>query len=143
MPITAHKPLVLVAAAILLDDQHRLLLNQRPPHKSWAGYWEFPGGKLEAGESPEQALMRELQEELGIEVVASDLQPFQFVSHAYDDFHLLMPLYTCHQWQGSIVAREDQPIAWVDVEKLLHLKLLPADQALLPDLLAYVAAHVA
>src|ERR1700731_4986436 len=115
MPATAADgpPLVLVAAAALVDGDGRVLLAQRPPGKAMAGLWEFPGGKVHAGETPEAALIRELDEELGIDVVASCLAPFTFASHAYPEFHLLMPLYVCRKWAGIPLPREGQQLKWV------------------------------
>src|SRR3984893_3057464 len=107
------RPIVLVAAVALIDPDGRVLLAQRPPGKHLAGLWEFPGGKVHAGETPEAALIRELHEELGIDVEASCLAPFTFASHGYADFHLLMPLYVCRKWAGIVVAREGQLLAWV------------------------------
>ena len=107
-----------VVAAALFDENGRVLLAQRPEGKAMAGLWEFPGGKLEAGERPETALARELEEELGLSVNPADLKPINFASHAYEDFHLLMPLYACHQWRGELVAREGQSLRWVEPAKL-------------------------
>src|SRR6266567_7209288 len=109
---------VLVVAVALVDVDGRVLLAQRPAGKPMAGLWEFPGGKVDAGETPEGALIRELAEELGIDVAASCLAPFAFASHGYADFHLLMPLYVCRKWQGSITAREGQRLAWVRPNRL-------------------------
>src|SRR5262249_10797798 len=106
MADAALRPLVLVAAVALIDADGRVLLAPRPEGKYLAGYWEFPGGKVDAGETPEAALIRELDEELGIDVVASCLAPFTFASHAYEKFHLLMPLYVCRKWSGIVTARE-------------------------------------
>src|SRR5438445_5297870 len=106
-------PIVLVAAVALIDPDGRVLLAQRPAGKHLAGLWEFPGGKVQPGETPETALIRELEEELGIDVVASCLAPFTFASHAYPDFHLLMPLYVCRTWSGIATAREGQNLGWV------------------------------
>ena len=131
-------PLVLVAAAALVDADGRVLLAQRPPGKSMAGLWEFPGGKVNTGETPEAALIRELTEELGIDVAASCLAPFTFVSYSYPDFHLLMPLYVCRKWSGTPVAREGQQLAWVRPARLGDYPMPPADKplvAMLRDLL--------
>jgi 8-oxo-dGTP diphosphatase len=121
---------VLVAACALFDAEGRLLLARRPEGRSFAGLWEFPGGKVEPGESPEAALIRELHEELGIEVAKANLVPLTFASHAYPDFHLLMPLYLCGQWQGTVTAKEGQELAWVWPEQLSHYDMPPADEPL-------------
>lgn len=126
--------LVLVAACALVDADGRVLLARRPEGKSMAGLWEFPGGKIEAGESPEACLIRELTEELGIETWASCLAPLAFASHAYPDFHLLMPLFVCRKWQGVPVAREGQALAWVRPARLRDYPMPPADLPLLPHL---------
>ena len=131
-------PVVLVAAAVLLDADNRVLLSQRPPGKPMAGLWEFPGGKVRDGETPEAALMRELQEELGIDISASCLAPFTFASHRYDDFHLLMPLFVCRIWDGTATPREGQRLAWVRPQRLGDYPMPPADAslvAMLRDLL--------
>jgi 8-oxo-dGTP diphosphatase len=131
-------PLVLVAAVVLVDADGRVLLAQRPEGKSMAGLWEFPGGKVDRGETPEVALIRELREELGIDVAASCLAPFTFASHAYPDFHLLMPLYVCRKWSGIPLAREGQRLAWVRPARLVDYSMPPADKplvAMLRDLL--------
>jgi 8-oxo-dGTP diphosphatase len=140
MPATGAErlPLVLVAAAALVDADGRVLLARRPPGKSMAGLWEFPGGKVDAGETPETALVRELAEELAIDVTASCLAPFTFASHTYPDFHLLMPLYVCRKWSGIPVAREGQELAWVRPARLGDYPMPPADKplvAMLRDLL--------
>src|SRR5881396_1949421 len=106
-------PIVLVAAVALIDADGRVLLAERPAGKHLAGLWEFPGGKVQPGETPEAALIRELEEELGIDVEESCLAPFTFASHAYPEFHLLMPLYVCRKWSGILTAREGQRLAWV------------------------------
>src|SRR5438445_5844882 len=111
-------PIVLVAAVALIDPDGRVLLAQRPEGKHLAGLWEFPGGKVHAGETPEAALIRELDEELGIDVAASCLAPFTFASHGYSAFHLLMPLYLCRKWQGEAMPREGQALKWVRPARL-------------------------
>jgi len=110
--------LVLVAACALIDADGRVLLAQRPPGRSMAGLWEFPGGKVEAGERPEETVIRELAEELGIAVKEACLAPLTFASHSYPDFHLLMPLYVCRRWEGMVVPREGQQLAWVRPNRL-------------------------
>jgi 8-oxo-dGTP diphosphatase len=124
--------IVLVAAAALVDVDNRVLIAQRPAGKSMAGLWEFPGGKVEPGETPEAALRRELMEELSIDVCETCLAPFTFASHAYADFHLLMPLYLCRQWDGVIAAREGQTVAWVRARNLVDYPMPPADLPLIP-----------
>jgi 8-oxo-dGTP diphosphatase len=139
MPATAAEvPIILVAAVALVDADGRLLLAQRPAGKSMAGLWEFPGGKVNPGETPEAALIRELAEELGIDVAASCLAPLTFASHTYPDFHLLMPLYVCRKWSGIPTAREGQRLAWVRPARLAEYPMPPADKplvAMLRDLL--------
>lgn len=125
---------ILVSAAALIDADGRVLLAQRPAGKSLAGLWEFPGGKVEQGESPEAALIRELREELGIDTWKSCLAPLTFASHAYDTFHLLMPLFACRRWEGIPVAREGQTLAWVRPDKLRDYPMPPADLPLIPIL---------
>ena len=130
--------ILLVAACALVDADGRVLLAQRPQGRSLAGLWEFPGGKVEAGETPEAALVRELREELGIEVSPKCLAPFTFASHAYEAFHLLMPLYVCRRWEGEVEAREGQQFAWVRANRLAGYAMPPADEPLktmLADLL--------
>jgi 8-oxo-dGTP diphosphatase len=122
--------LLLVAAAALVDVDGRVLICQRPEGKQLAGLWEFPGGKVEAGETPEACLIRELQEELGITVTHACLAPFVFASHAHESFHLLMPLYLVRRWSGTVTAHEHQAIAWVRPEKLADYPMPPADAPL-------------
>lgn len=126
--------IVLVSAVALIDPEGRVLLAQRPEGKSLAGLWEFPGGKVEPGESPEQALIRELHEELGIETWQSCLAPLTFASHSYEAFHLLMPLFACRRWNGIVSGREGQNLAWVRPEKLRDYPMPPADLPLIPIL---------
>ena len=123
-------PTVLVVAVALIDPDGRILIAQRPEGKQLAGLWEFPGGKVEAGERPEQALIRELHEELGIDVKEACLAPFVFTSHAYEKFHLLMPLYLCRRWSGTVVAKEHTALAWVKPDKLRDYPMPPADEPL-------------
>jgi 8-oxo-dGTP diphosphatase len=128
------RPILLVAAAAIVDPDNRVLITRRPPGRPMAGLWEFPGGKVEAGETPEAALRRELAEELGIDVCPTCLSPLTFASHAYEAFHLLMPLYLCRQWDGTLRAREGQEIAWVRASKLSHYPMPPADEPLIAPL---------
>jgi len=128
----APKPLLLVAACALIDSDGRVLLARRPEGKRMAGLWEFPGGKLEPQETPEAALIRELREELGIEIATACLAPFAFASHPYERFHLLMPLYLCRRWSGRPAAREGQALAWVKPEKLVDYPMPEADRPLIP-----------
>lgn len=125
---------LLVSAVALIDPDGRILLAQRPEGKSLAGLWEFPGGKVEPGESPETALIRELHEELGIDTFASCLAPLTFASHSYPDFHLLMPLFACRKWQGMVRPREGQNLAWVRAADLRRYPMPPADEPLIPIL---------
>src|SRR6202790_3570255 len=124
------RPIVLVAAVALIDADGRVLLAERPAGKPLAGLWEFPGGKAQPGETPEAALIRELGEELGIDVHASCLAPFTFASYAYPDFHLLMPLYVCRKWSGIVTAREGQRLAWVRPAGPAEYPMPPADKPL-------------
>ncbi|MGD9862819.1 MAG: 8-oxo-dGTP diphosphatase MutT [Pseudodonghicola sp.] len=125
---------VLVSAVALIDPEGRVLLAQRPAGKSMAGLWEFPGGKIEPGETPEAALIRELQEELGINTWSSCLAPLTFASHSYEDFHLLMPLFACRKWEGIPQAREGQVLKWARVQELRDYPMPPADLPLIPIL---------
>jgi 8-oxo-dGTP diphosphatase len=123
-------PIVLVVAVALIDVDGRVLIAQRPEGKKMAGLWEFPGGKVDPGEVPEAALIRELKEELGIDTKESCLAPFTFASHCYDDFHLLMPLYLCRRWWGSVVPQEGQAVKWVRPVRLGDYPMPPADKPL-------------
>ena len=127
--------MVLVAACALVDADGRVLLAQRPPGKTMAGLWEFPGGKVEAGETPEQTVIRELEEEVGIVTQAACLAPLTFASHAYDDFHLLMPLFVCRRFEGIPVAREGQVLKWVRPRAMREYPMPPADEPLIPFLI--------
>jgi 8-oxo-dGTP diphosphatase len=127
-------PLLLVAAAALIDRDNRVLIAERPAGKPMAGLWEFPGGKIGPGETPEKALARELREELAIEVCDTCLAPFTFASHTYDDFHLLMPLYICRKWEGEVAPREGQRVKWVRAARLVDYPMPPADKPLVPML---------
>lgn len=125
---------LLVSAVALIDPDGRVLLAQRPAGKSLAGLWEFPGGKVEPGETPEAALIRELKEELDIDTWASCLAPLTFASHTYEDFHLLMPLFACRRWQGTVRSLEGQELAWVKPNRLRDYPMPPADLPLIPIL---------
>ena len=127
--------ILLVAAVALVDADGRVLLARRPEGKPLAGLWEFPGGKVEPDERPEETLIRELREELGIEVKEACLAPLTFASHAYPDFHLLMPLFVCRRWEGNVTALEDQRLAWVRPNKLREYKMPPADEPLIAHLM--------
>jgi len=139
MPTTeAELPLLLVVAAALIDADGRVLIAQRPKGKAMAGLWEFPGGKVNLGETPEAALIRELAEELGIDVTHRCLAPLSFASHGYETFHLLMPLYVCRVWHGAVASREGQALKWVWPVRLADYPMPPADRplvAMLRDLL--------
>ena len=130
--------LLLVVAAALFDEDNRVLIAQRPQGKQLAGLWEFPGGKVDAGERPEDALIRELHEELGIVVKEACLAPLTFASFAYPDFHLLMPLYVCRRWEGFVRARESQALKWVRPRELRQYPMPPADEPLIPPLIELV-----
>jgi 8-oxo-dGTP diphosphatase len=129
--LTDTLPTVLVVAAALIDADGRVLIAQRPEGKALAGLWEFPGGKIEPGERPEQALIRELHEELGIDVNAACLAPFVFTSHAYESFHLLMPLYLLRRWSGTVQRREHAALKWVKPDRLRDYPMPPADEPLI------------
>ncbi len=133
MPITEADMLLVVACA-LVDKDGRVLVAERPAGKSMAGLWEFPGGKVETGETPEAALIRELKEELSIDVTAACLAPLSFASHAYADFHLLMPLYVCRKWDGELTPREGQKTQWKRPRDLFDLPMPPADKPLIAAL---------
>jgi 8-oxo-dGTP diphosphatase len=126
---------VLVAACALVDADGRVLIAQRPQGKPMAGLWEFPGGKVEKGERPEESLTRELKEELGINVKEDCLAPLTFASHVYPDFHLLMPLYVCRRWEGTVTAKEGQQLAWVRPNRLRDYQMPPADVPLVSHLM--------
>jgi 8-oxo-dGTP diphosphatase len=129
-PVNANRPLLLVAAAALIDGEGRVLLAQRPTGKKMAGLWEFPGGKVHKDETAEAALVRELAEELGIQTSTGCLSPLTFASHAYEDFHLLMPVFACCVWQGTPQAKEGQKLAWVKKQEFKDYPMPPADVAL-------------
>lgn len=132
LPPLPYLKTVLVSAALLLDADNRILLAQRPEGKSMAGLWEFPGGKVEQGETPEYTLIRELNEELGIMTGVDCLQPVAFASHSYDDFHLLMPLFACRTWKGTPQPQEGQALKWVKKGDLKNYSMPPADIPLIP-----------
>jgi len=132
---TKPKRLLLVAACALVDADGRVLITERPAGKSLAGLWEFPGGKVEAGETPEQTVVRELQEELGIETKIACLAPLTFASHGYEDFHLLMPLYVCRRFWGTPEGREGQKLKWVRPRDMRNYPMPPADAPLIPFLI--------
>lgn len=135
MSEASPKPIILVVACALVDADGRVLIAQRPEGKPMAGLWEFPGGKVEPGETPEETVVRELREELGIETKPACLAPLTFASHAYDDFHLLMPLFVCRRYWGIPEAREGQAIRWVRAKQLRDYPMPPADEPLIPFLL--------
>lgn len=132
--------LLLVVACALVDADRRVLIAKRPEGKGMAGLWEFPGGKVETGERPEETLIRELHEELGITVKEPCLAPLTFASHAYDDFHLLMPLYICRRWEGLVEAREHAALKWVKPSALRDYPMPPADEPLIPALIDLLGA---
>jgi 8-oxo-dGTP diphosphatase len=133
---SVNHPIVLVVACALIDEDGRVLIAERPPGKPMAGLWEFPGGKLHAGERPEDTLIRELNEELGITVNEACLAPLTFASHGYPDFHLLMPLYVCRRWEGTVVPKEGQTLKWVRPNRLRDYPMPPADEPLIPHLIS-------
>ena len=126
--------LVLVVAAIVWDADGRVLLGERPEGKPYAGWWEFPGGKIEAGETPEAALVRELEEELGLKTSPACLYPLTFVSHSYPEWHVVLPVYSIRQWSGPLSGREGQRFAWVRIEDLKNYRILPTAEKMLPAL---------
>ena len=128
------KPILLVSAVALLDQDNRVLLSRRPEGKHMAGLWEFPGGKVHDGETPESALIREMREELAIDTAESCLAPLTFASHAYEEFHLLMPLYVCRKWKGIVTPLEGQELKWVRKQALADYPMPPADEPLIPIL---------
>ena len=134
LPPSVARPILFVVAAALVDADNRVLIAERPAGKTLAGLWEFPGGKLAPGETPEEALVRELKEELDIEVCLECLAPFTFASHTYETFHLMMPLYLCRNWEGEISPREGQRVKWVRASKLTEYSMPPADLPLIPFL---------
>lgn len=125
-----NRPVLLVAACALIDQDGRILMSQRPIGKDFAGKWEFPGGKMEANETPEQTVVRELREELGVEPCERCLQPFSFVTYDYERFSLFMPLFLCRQWDGFVRPREGQSVRWLYPERIVELDLVPADEPL-------------
>lgn len=133
--IEKKKPVIFVVAAALVNDSGRVMLARRPIGKSMGGLWEFPGGKVSAGETPEEALVRELREELDILIEEADLEPAGFTSHAYEDFHLFMPLFICRKWKGSLKALEHDSIEWSDTNNITSYKMPGADIPLIPQLL--------
>jgi 8-oxo-dGTP diphosphatase len=132
------KKIVYVSAVVLTDGEGRVLLAQRPEGRTMAGLWEFPGGKIEPGETPEEALIRELKEELDIALVPGHLAPLTFVSHAYTDFHLFMPVFACHDWRGVVLPKEAQAFAWVPPAELESYPMPAADRPLVPYLQKYL-----
>ncbi|HEY8352911.1 MAG TPA: (deoxy)nucleoside triphosphate pyrophosphohydrolase [Sphingomonadales bacterium] len=135
MDTSSPKPILLVAACALVDADNRVLLSQRPEGKALAGLWEFPGGKVEPGETPEETLVRELREELGIETKVPCLAPLTFASHAYETFHLLMPLYVCRRFEGIPMPREGQVLKWVAPRNMRDYPMPPVDEPLIPFLI--------
>ena len=133
------KPLVIVVAAALMNADHKILFAERPQGKSMAGLWEFPGGKVEAGETPEQALVREMFEELNIVIDPKDLEPLTFASHEYDTFHMLMPLYVCKTWKGELFGREGQCFEWAEMSNLKNYPMPPADLPLIERIVDFLS----
>jgi 8-oxo-dGTP diphosphatase len=138
LPLSEKRPMLLVTAAVLIDNENRFLLAQRPKDKPMPGLWEFPGGKIHKNELPEEALVRELGEELGIEVAPGCLFPLTFASHPYPDFHLLMPIYACRVWRGEVTPREGQNIAWATKKDCRKYPMPEADKKVLPSLLELI-----
>ena len=138
LPPNPQKKIVTVAAAALIDTEGKILITQRPEGKAMAGLWEFPGGKLEPGETPEYALCRELREELDIKTAEGCLYPLTFTSHSYETFHLFMPLYVLRQWEGTPTLKEHAAMAWVDPVDLYNYAMPEADKPLIPALIEYV-----
>lgn len=134
-------PLIFVVAGLLVDSNQKVLITQRPVDKKMAGFWEFPGGKLDGNEHPEIALIRELHEELGIEVLIEDLKPLTFTTHSYPDFYLFMPLFQINHWKGLPYSKENQEMAWVNITDLKNYNLLPADIPLVHFLEQYGLEH--
>lgn len=134
IPLSPSRPMVLVTAVVLIDNQNRVLLAQRPQGKFMEGLWEFPGGKVHENELPEEALVRELREELGITVAMGCLFPLTFASHPYAEFHLLMPVYACRVWEGTPTPHEGQGLAWTKKDEWKKYRMAPADERLLPML---------
>jgi 8-oxo-dGTP diphosphatase len=130
--------LLLVAACALVDPDGRVLISRRPEGRPMAGFWEFPGGKMEQGERPEETVIRELREELGVDITEACLAPLTFASHGYDGFHLLMPLFVCRRWGGMVEAREGQELKWVRPVRLRDFPMPPADEPLIPHLIDLV-----
>lgn len=145
MQVSSHNEtgvtLLLVSACALIDSDNRVLLAQRPKGKPLEGLWEFPGGKIEPGETPEHTVVREMMEELGIKVKAKDLAPIGFASHSYPKFHLLMPLYACRKWLGIVSPRENQQVTWVKPLEMAAFPMPPADEPLIARLSAYTDAY--
>lgn len=135
------KPILLVAAIALINGRGQVLMAERPAGKAFAGYWELPGGKIEPGETPEQALAREIYEEVHLTIQPTDLEPFNFVSHPYPNFHLLLPIFLCIRWQGTPTPREGQNLAWVDADRLEQYRILEADHGVMQKLAVWLKAN--